>query len=387
MNKLIYLFAFLVVLMFPNLGHSQTEKLEIYKIDGELIQNGAEILIFAHQASTRTLHTDTLLLKNTSDQVLNIRVRKNEIQVVDGTFNVFHALEQDVAAVDDITPNQWELAPGEMLPEEAYFLGSYFHQAALGTSSFLYSFLMVDAEGQAVDSVFVTYHFLNNSVTPLDQNDQVFINKETLVTGEPNGIVSFPVKLFNHKLDSIAMRIEKQILNIEEGHEVYFKFGGEEYGSSVNFSSEEGYYIHSMESLVGENGFFALFNANGVDGNVELTKVNYVFFNRENEADQSVITLVFNPSAVGFSEFEDYDISSVYPNPTSDLFSIKHHLPSGLTTVLKVYNSSGALMTAKSINNQQLESTFSIRDWNAGVYYLSIEIDGKPIGTEKIIKK
>lgn len=387
MNKLIYLFTFLFLLSIPIGIRAQNEKLEIYKIDGELLQNGVELLSFAHYLSNRRLLTDTLLLKNISDEVLNIKVRKNEIQVVNGTFNVFYALEQEVPAANYITPNELELAPGEMLPVDAYFLGSYFHQGQLGTSSFLYSFLTIDSEGQVVDSVYVTYHFLNNSVTPLDQNDEVFINKETLVTGDPDSLVSFPVKLFNHNFDSVAMRVEKEIISIEEGHDVYFKYAGVEYGSSFDYSAEEGFYIHSMDTLVGDNGFHALFNANGIDGNTELTKVNYIFFNKDNEADQSVITLVFNPSAVGFSELEDYNISSVFPNPAKDVFSIKHKLPAGVSSVLKVYNSLGGLVILKEIDNHQLVSTFSISDWKAGVYYISIEIDGKPIGTEKLIKE
>ncbi|NPD46246.1 T9SS type A sorting domain-containing protein [Lentimicrobium sp. S6] len=387
MNKLIYLFSFLFLWSIHVNIQAQNDKLEIYMVDGDLLQNGVELLSFAHFASARPILTDTLLLKNTSDEVLNIKVRKNEIQVVNGTFNVFRALAQDVPAAEYITPNVWELAPGEMLPSDAYFLGNYFHQGQIGTSTFVYSFLTIGAEGQIVDSVYVTYHFLNNSVTPLDQNDQMFLNKETLVTGEPDVLVSYPVKLFNHNMDSIAMRVEKEVINMEDGHEVYFSFGGEEYESSFDFSSEEGYYIQSMDTLFGENCFTAFFKANGIDGNTELTKVSYIFFNKEEEADQSVITLVFNPSAVGFSELKEYDISSVYPNPTKDVFSIKHNLSSGVSSVLKVYNSLGSLVAIKEMNHQQLLSTFSISDWEEGIYYISIEIDGKPIGTEKLIKE
>ncbi len=387
MNKFTPIITFFIFLTSPIFIYAQADKIDILKLNGEVVENGSELLSFAFGSAGKNLLTDSLIIKNTSNETLRIQVRKNEISVVDGTFNNFHALSQDVPASEYVTPNVWELGPNETLPREAYFLGKYFLQNQFGTSSFLYSFLTLDENEVVHDSVYVIYHFLNNSVTPLDNQDNVFVNREVLVTGDPNEEILFPVKLFNHNSDSVAIRIEKQILNLESGHDVYFSYGGDDYTSSDDFSSEEGYYISSMDTLYGELGFIAKFNAHGEDSNIELSKVNYRFFNINNEDDQSDITLLFNPSAVGFSEINEYDISAVYPNPTGDVFHINHHLPYSVNTIMKVYNSAGLLITSKEINNKDLISTFSIGNWETGIYYLSIEIDGKPIGTEKIIKK
>lgn len=387
MNKIIYLFIFLIILFVPIFTQAQADKLEIVKANGTMIENASELLSFNFGSAGKNLLTDSLLVRNISNETLKIKVRKNEVSVVDGTFNTFKALSQSVPVSESITPNLWELGPNETLPIDAYFQGAYFLQNQFGTSTFLYSFLTLNEQEEVVDSVYITYHFLNNSVTPLDYNDEVFVNKEVLVTGDPSEEVLFPVKLFNHNSDSICMRVEKQILNLENGHDLYFSFGGVDYSNSDEISSEDGIYIHSMDTLTGEFGFVAKFMANGIDGNEELSKVNYRFFNKDEGLDQSDIVLVFNPSAVGFSELEEYDISSVFPNPAKDIFSIKYNLPLGVSSLLKVYNNIGLLVSVEQIDNQKMVSTFSISDWDSGIYYLSIEVDGKPIGTEKLIKE
>lgn len=385
MFKNISYFLSVVLMGFALNAQSQSDNLEIYNVDGEMLANGTELLSFAHLSSTKILQTDSLVVKNTSNQVINLIVRKNEVDVLDGSFNLFSALAQSVPASESVTPNSWELFPGETLPIEACFKGSYYHQQVKGISTIQYSFISLGFGGEVVDSVYVTYHFLNTSVTPMDLDNNVFINKEVLVTGDASATISYPVKLFNHSSNDVNIRVLKEVLENEDEHQVYFRYGGTEFSAEDSISTNGGYKILSGDTLVGDYGFTALFDANDVEEYESLTKVNFTFYNVINRKDKSAITLAFNPIGTGFEEINEYQISKPYPNPAKGYFSLDHQISSGMDAVLKVYNSLGVLIINYPISNGQKSSTLSTVDWNAGVYYISIEIDGKLFGTEKVI--
>lgn len=390
MNKIIYAFIVICFFGFLTKANAQDPKMEIYNTQGELIENGASLASVASGSSAKLLVTDSLLIKNVSEETIKLKVRKTNYSLIDHTFSIFTALEQNIGADEYITENYHELEAGAMLPTEAYFKGTYYPQAStagLGTSSIIYSFISVDENDQVLDSVYVYYSFTNTSVAPLSEDGEYLYNKEVLVNGSTDEIIEYPVLLRNHTSETISYRVGKTVLESEEGQEFYFKFGGIEYEVDENTSNSSGVAIESDQILQGENGFIAMFDANGVDGNEILPKVRYKFFNRVAGNDADYVTIIYNPSDVGFSEIESYEISEPYPNPAYDYFNVEHKIQDFETAEMKLYNSAGQLILVHPIQKSSQKSVIYTSGLSEGVYYISIEIDGKALGSEKVIIK
>lgn len=385
MKKIIYAFTIISLIGFFNETKAQEISLEIQSTQGDVIENGASLASVATTANSKLLYTDSLLVKNISSEIVNIKVRRIDQLLMEGSFSVFTALAQNMGADETITPNYWELEPGATLPAEAFIRGTYYPQSVVGTSNVIYSFLSVDDNDQVLDSAFVCYSFSNTSVSPLNEDGDYLYNKEVLIHSDPTEISEYPVLLFNHTDEAVSYRVGKTIQEIEEGQEFYFKYGGVEYTADDNFSDASGVSIAAGQTLEGGNGFFARFNANGIDGNEFLPKVRYKFFNRIAGNDADYVTLVYNPSGVGFSELEAYQISEPYPNPASEMISINHQLEGSGNAEIKIYNAAGQLILIHPVQKLSQKSSVYVSDFQKGIYFVSFEIDGKPLGSEKLI--
>jgi hypothetical protein len=279
------------------------------------------------------------------------------------------------------------LQDGESLPEDAYFFASYYQQTLVSTSIIVYSFLSVDENDQVLDSVFIEYAFSNTSITPFNMDSEALYHREILVNCDITETNEYQIELHNHSSNDLYYRVGREIEELEDGQEVNFWFGGLEYSTDENSSNGEGVEIKSETTLTGDEGFKAIFNANGVDGNQTLSKVKYKFFNKDDGRDADYVTLIYNPSAVGLPQTDELYFSKAYPNPASTFFNIDYHLSAFQNASIKFYQNSGSFIRQYPINNNKGILQIPIHDFPKGIYYYTLEIDGKPIGVEKIIKE
>lgn len=387
MNKISILIVFIFLFGANNLSFAQDLTMEITNSNGDIIENGSNLFSVANSTTNKIISTDSLYVKNISDSPIKVKVRKSYSNIVAGSFNIFTALAQNMTADETITPNAWDLESGASLPKEAFIKGSYYPQTNVGTSTIVYSFLSVDDNGQVLDSVYVVYAFSNTSVTPLDSDGNGLYFSEVLINCGATEVSEYAVNLENHTAETVSFRASKTVLEIEEGQSAYFKFGGVEYPVEVNGSDGSGVSIASGATLGGDNGFIALFNANSIDGNVFLPKVQYKFFNKIAGNDAVFVTLLYAISGVGFEDLNGYQVSKAYPNPASNYFNVDVNLPEYQEAYLKVYNPAGALIGQFPINNPKSTITVSTNQLSAGVYFFTIETDGNSIGVDKVIIK
>ncbi len=385
MKQMIRFIAISLVITVSASAWAQTPTMELYNAQGEAVKNGAYLSSVANSTSAKILHTDSLFVKNISDAAIKLKVRRTYKVEVAGTFSVFTALGQSVPADETITPNYWDLEPGVTTPDSGFFYGSYYPQTIVGTTAVVYSFLSVDESDKVLDSVYVCYNFSNTSVTPMSQEGEYLYHKEVLVDCDPAVIHEYPILLANHTNTDVSFRVGKTVIQVDEGQESSFKFGEVEYTPGDNNSNASGVFIQANTTLEGTNGFIAKFNGNGIDNNEFFPTVQYKFFNRMSGNDADYVTLVYNVSGVGFSEIKSFEISSAYPNPASSWFSVDFNLPVFTTANLKVYNHTGQLTAVYPIQNQTNSMKVDIENYASGVYFLSIEIDGKQTGVEKLV--
>ncbi|OYT14888.1 MAG: hypothetical protein B7C24_15930 [Bacteroidetes bacterium 4572_77] len=227
--------------------------------------------------------------------------------------------------------------------------------------------------------------FNNTSVTLFNEDNQALYSRELLITCDPSNLNQIPIKIHNHAMIPVSFRVGKEVIQSEDGHEVYFSYGGVDYGVDDFSSDGNGETIAANDTLKGENGFMAYFNPNGVDNNQILTTVKYKFFNRSAGNDANYLTLIYNPSGVGFSELEGVSISDAYPNPAVDHFNLDYSLPHFTQAWVKIYHLNGSLINQFPIETEKGSIKIPTQDWITGVYFYSIELDGKTIGVEKIL--
>jgi len=80
MKKVILLFSALLISVFSVLN-AQELKMEIYNASGELIENGTNLFSIADQSS-KTIKTDSLFIKNVSDNTIKLKVRRMMVALV-----------------------------------------------------------------------------------------------------------------------------------------------------------------------------------------------------------------------------------------------------------------------------------------------------------------
>jgi len=362
-------------------------KMEIYAASNdELIPNGSNLFSIAASTS-KIILTDSLYVKNISNETINVKVRKYDYKVSVGTLNDYWALAQYIEPDQTTTPNYWELESDAYLPREAYFQGQYRPQNIISTSSVMYSFLALDNNDQIIDSVYVIYAFSNTSITPTNENNEALYNKEILVNVDPSETSEYAINIHNHSSEAVSIRVNKNTVQIEEGHETSFKFGGTDYPMGENSSEASGEFIEADETLEGEDGFIAYFNPNGIDGNEFLTTIEYKFFNKVAGNDSETITFLYNPTSVGLINMEGYSVSNAYPNPATNQFNIDYDIPDFNEASLKVYHSNGALIGRFPISSYSGTLTVSTSRLSSGIYFYSLEVDGKHLGVQKVMVK
>lgn len=385
-NLYTFLLIFGMVLLF-NSSWAQTSQMEIYNANNEMIENGSRMITVSTSNSTKLLNTDSIFIRNASEETIKLKVRKTEIHMPFGSTSDFNAINQHVDAVESTTPLYFELAPGATLPDTACFKGTYrpYKDQTLGTATINYSFLSVDEEGNVLDSVYVHYSFSTTSVTPFDSvgNDLYF--NEVMVEWDPTIVHEFPIDLNNHISEGVSVRVLKTVNAIEEGQEFYFSFGGVDYTADENSSNSTGVFIDAGTTLTGDNGFVCKFDAKGIDGNEILPKVTYKIFNRAEGNDADFVTLVYYLSGVGFSELDQFDISKPYPNPASHMVTINHQLDINSQSILKIYNEGGQLVQYQRVLVGSNQTQIDVSNLNSGIYFLGIEIDGNARAYEKLI--
>lgn len=130
--------------------------------------------------------------------------------------------------------------------------------------------------------------------------------------------------------------------------------------------------------------FHLLYNPGGTEG---ITTVKYVFTSGE---FQDSVTVNYIYGTVGMEE-ADIRVNSLsaYPNPATASVNVAYDL-SGFRTAntrLVITNLVGSKVVTRSISGTSGKVNVDISNLDAGIYFYSIEADGKIVSTKKLIVK
>ncbi len=87
-------------------------------------------------------------------------------------------------------------------------------------------------------------------------------------------------------------------------------------------------------------------------------------------------------TSINFYELQKLKL---YPNPASNYLFIEYDIIFVKEAKLQIYNSIGAVVYTKSLEEKQDNFKISVSDYKNGLYFCSLQIDGKPLNTRKIL--
>lgn len=115
--------------------------------------------------------------------------------------------------------------------------------------------------------------------------------------------------------------------------------------------------------------------------------------------DPQIGTWQYRVDYLGTTAFHPFDVCTtvdvgdvviptiqIYPNPTSDLFTISLPEFDGSDVDIHIYDIGGKLLFNKQISNSQSNQLIDISDFSNGIYMVSIVENGQFLASERIIK-
>ena len=96
-------------------------------------------------------------------------------------------------------------------------------------------------------------------------------------------------------------------------------------------------------------------------------------FDNQNQSDST---------SINFYELQKLKL---YPNPASHYLFIEYDIIFVKEAKLQIYNSIGAVVYTKSLEEKQDNFKISVSDYKNGLYFCSLQIDGKLLNTRKIL--
>lgn len=82
-----------------------------------------------------------------------------------------------------------------------------------------------------------------------------------------------------------------------------------------------------------------------------------------------------------------YDLQSLklYPNPANDFLFIDYEIVYLKEAKIKIYDSIGAVVYTSELKEKSDKLKVSVSEFENGLYFCSLQIDGKPFNTKKIL--
>jgi hypothetical protein len=75
----------------------------------------------------------------------------------------------------------------------------------------------------------------------------------------------------------------------------------------------------------------------------------------------------------------------LYPNPAKDYLTVEYDILYVKEAKFQIYNSIGAVIYTKTLNEKKDNLRIQVSEYKNGLYFCSLQIDGKLLNTRKIL--
>lgn len=237
--------------------------------------------------------------------------------------------------------------------------------------------LMLTTVAAFAQSLSVTYEG-----TPVNNGDTLEV-----IVPQLNSTVEYYLDLTNVTDEDVTAVVYKSDLEMSEGASASLCVGGSCFPPTTTESNPFVIPAHFTLSHTGDNpgnafhlGYKAL-----VAG---TSYVMFTFANYDNGDDYVSVTfkLVYDPTGVDM--VSQVTKMRAYPNPASENVTVEYAVSGNAGKVqLVIKNMLGATLYTRSLDVNGSKVKMDVSEYPAGIYFYSIEADGRPLVTKKLLVK
>lgn len=116
-----------------------------------------------------------------------------------------------------------------------------------------------------------------------------------------------------------------------------------------------------------------------------ITLLIFGFTYASNNSERSPNTSDIEPTDSVSVNFYDLQKLKLYPNPASDYLKIEYDILFVKEAEIKIYNSIGSVVYSRKLENKQDNIRVEVSNFDNGLYFCSLQIDGKLLNTKKVL--
>lgn len=131
--------------------------------------------------------------------------------------------------------------------------------------------------------------------------------------------------------------------------------------------------------------FSGHYSPNGIKG---TSTIRYVFFNQANNSDSVCVNIAYDILEVGISNQTAKNIlSGAYPNPADSKVTFDYSINNANEGSIIIRNLLGTVVKRSDLSSSETRLSFYTGDLPEGIYFYSLDVDGKSLVTHKLIVK
>ncbi len=230
-------------------------------------------------------------------------------------------------------------------------------------------------------SVIIQANLFAQSFQLIKEDGSVIINDTILIsTTNLESTLEVPVYVKNLTEANLDIMVKKYDLDLVSGSDAYFCW--DRCYPNTTFTSAIFLSAAANDTI---KDFSGDFKPNGNNG---LSKIMYTFFKNKTTDDSASVTIYYDIVTVGINNFDLIKSSiSSFPNPVNDFLNFNYNLGHNSQGDIYIYDLVGKKVKHKQIINSEDHSQINVSDLNPGIYIWTIQVDGVPIKSEKLIKR
>ena len=196
----------------------------------------------------------------------------------------------------------------------------------------------------------------------------------------------FWLAVTNVSEEDVMVVAVREDLDVLEGAEATFCFAGNCYLPHTLVSQTV--MVPSQSTLSHEtmpDNAFHLTYTTPVAG---VSYIKFTFANEDDMADNAVVIFKLVSDPTNIVNMAVATKMRAYPNPASENVTIEYAYTGNSNNVkLVIKNLLGATLLTKSLDANGNRVKVDLSEYNAGIYFYSIEADGRPLVTKKLLVK
>lgn len=242
-------------------------------------------------------------------------------------------------------------------------------------------------------SFFAFIFSINAQSLVLHQGSQALSNDQELsftvdVNTNMLGAPTTSLKVENVSDDFIQVKVKKTIIDTVTGSENAFCWG-QCFVPRVSVSLSP---LIIDANDFNEDSFYAEYWPKGLEGTSTIRYTFFVYEGSDEDYTDSVsviMNFVVTPASVEQYILSNSTLSNARPNPANNSTSIPYSLPNSFNgdAQIVVKNLLGSTVFSETINNTNGKVNVNTSEFDAGIYFYSLVVNGQTFYTKKLIVK